>query len=378
MKSLNKSVRYRSFIQGRNKALEEILQSNLRRLDQITHGLLLTFKEIVSFQSARLFGTNAPFIKDTVNKIDQRLEQAFGYASQLIHQIFIRTRIATYTLSYAGEVEGIGRALGRAAKANLTKDKATLVQHRNAPGGGQVNERIDFILLSLKRKVLDAIHRGLVLGEDVEALYARIDKAFPTPKKVAVKPIKKIKGPKLREAKKRKWKMEDTFDIPTGSRKIGATTGFIDDELWDTMVREYLADEIPLQALRTPEHVILVDEYGKDVPRYAWELEQEATQDFVELVREGQIDAAKDNGVKDFMWISVLDDRTDECCTWRDGLSSSEIERQLKTKHKNDNCPGITTPPAHFNCRCDLAPIDEALPDKPPSNLGDFESWLKT
>ena len=145
--------------------------------------------------------------------------------------------------------------------------------------------------------------------------------------------------------------------------------GHIEQSAWEKLVSDYVSEEIfprgPLDIISSPG---VTD-------AYAWELEKEVTQLFVDQVRRGEHEAAKDNGIPDFIWISVIDNVTDECCKWRDGLTVTEIETQLKGKHSNDKCQTIV-PPAHFNCRCALAPLTDDLPSSPPPDLGDFEDWL--
>ena len=115
---------------------------------------------------------------------------------------------------------------------------------------------------------------------------------------------------------------------------------------------------------------------------YAWEYERDITNDFVYAVREGAIEAAKENGITDFVWIAVVDDKTDACCLWRDGLLTSEIEAKLKEHESEDedcNLGGSgLVPPLHFNCRCSLAPATDAIPQKPEVDYASFDKWLET
>lgn len=78
------------------------------------------------------------------------------------------------------------------------------------------------------------------------------------------------------------------------------------------------------------------------------------------------MDAAKEMGIKDFVWIAILDDRTDECCWERSGKLTSEIEEMLASgKLDRDLCEAIT-PPAHPNCRCSLGPVSNIDPVEGP------------
>ncbi len=133
---------------------------------------------------------------------------------------------------------------------------------------------------------------------------------------------------------------------------------------------------------RGPNDTTLFYDIGDTDPelastRYTWEVEQEITEDFVKSVRDGTIDSAKEAGIEDFMWIAVLDSHTDECCKVRDGLSSSEIEKKIADGTiDGEECDAIVAP-AHFNCRCDVAPMTNDLPETEASGLPDFNEWLE-
>ncbi len=189
----------------------------------------------------------------------------------------------------------------------------------------------------------------------------RVASTFPKPK-VVKRPKRVLPG--LTEAAKKTPEL--------------LSVGIIDDAEWADILDDYNKTYVP--KFRGPESVL--DFWPKkksddEEVWYAWELERDLTQEFVQNVRDGQIDAANENGIDDFVWIAVIDDVTDECCRWRDGLTTSEIQSQLKGAHRDDECRA-TAPPAHFNCRCTLAPmLREADLSPPESNLAEFDEWLK-
>jgi hypothetical protein len=112
---------------------------------------------------------------------------------------------------------------------------------------------------------------------------------------------------------------------------------------------------------------------------YGWELEQQLTHDFVKSVRDGQIDAANVNGINEFIWIAIIDQRTCElCCEWRSGLTTSEIEKTLADNPELKEHCDVVVPPAHFNCRCGIAPvaIDLETTDIQTTDAKEFDDWL--
>jgi len=159
-----------------------------------------------------------------------------------------------------------------------------------------------------------------------------------------------------------------------GDDTVNLAQGFMDEELWNQLLEEYLTDYVP--QYREPKMIFDVEVGGDTEEWYGWEIEQYVTHDFVDRVRKGQDEAAKQNGITDFMWIAVIDDKTDECCAWRDGLTSAQIEAKLP-QHKDDDCDAIV-PPAHFNCRCTVAPMLDTMTDEPTVNVTEFEEWLNS
>lgn len=191
---------------------------------------------------------------------------------------------------------------------------------------------------------------------------------LPRAKKLdqARKPVRKLTLKKndlgLKEAKKKKPDLSSTL---------------IDDATWDNILKGYKED---YQTPHNPRDFIvggkLQDELD-DALVYSWEVDQDLTDEFMRQVNDSQEAAFEKAGLTKFVWIAVLDNRTcQECCVWRDGLTIEEIEAALKSGRKGDKCQSLK-PPAHPNCRCTLAPAFDNLPERPNSNLKEFEEWLE-
>lgn len=357
MERLTKSKRYVSFVKDRNRALEEILQKTLIRLSSNLDRLLSSSQEIAVYVQGHVYGSH---VKESIHN---RLEATFSLAALSAIEIIHNFRQMTYLLTYAGEAEALGRATGQTTSVALGNDELNYVNMIDAPSGGRMNGRIKLAYSRLQRRVQDTIERGILIEWDRDEMEDAIISVFPKKRRYK-RPLPAAKAPSLREAK---LPTQKDFD-----KRV--VTGFIDQGIWDKIVQEYLAEYIP--GGRGPEDVIQID-FGKTTYEiYEWELEKELTEDFVSLVRKGQVDAANKNGINEFQWVAIIDDKTDECCRIRDGLTTSEIEEKLSGQWKNHDCKA-KVPPAHFNCRCDLAPMTEGMPEEEPKELGDFDTWLK-
>lgn len=300
-----------------------------------------------------------------MDAIDSQLRPAFTLAALEIHVAYQKMRRLCYTLAYVGEAEAIARADDPSVTYELDRRDLDEVVNRPSVFGGTLEGRIRYYLDSLRRRVLNTIQLAIVSGKTGDEAWQDVLAVLPRPIEVAVPRRTLTTQKRLEEA-------EPSRVIR--AQGVNISSGFIDDEAWRDMVDEYLADEVLDR--RTEDKIRFKGPNGrKTITRYEWELERDFTHDFVSLVRAGQLDVAKENGYTDFVWLSVLDNKTDECCTWRNGLTVTEIEAQLKNAHKDDTCQS-TVPPAHPFCRCDLAPVTDEIKKFSVPEIGDFESWL--
>lgn len=335
---------YASFIQARDRALETILYNSQRRLTGV---MRKTLHDMLKDLIVLLHGNPARSMIETT--VRTRLREAVNPMVDEYHKAMQRAWI----LSAVGEAEAIARIKG---EGNY---------HVTVPKRANILPVIEHYIAKLSNKVIDiTFHSNGILKEDQKITLKKIMRALPK-----VRHWKSGKGllPKQREAK--------------STRPEDVAVGFVDDNAWEDMVQDYLNANIP--DTRGPEDILdkrtLPDEYKvpADEQVYGWEVEQQLTEDFVKTVRQAQQAGADTNGVDDFVWLAVLDNKTDDCCEWRDGLLTSEIEKALDGDHSDDECEAIV-PPAHFNCRCRIAPaVSDAFEDV-KSNAGEFEKWLKS
>lgn len=347
MPGLNASPKYRSFIQDRDRALEKILSNTHARITDYTSAAL---REIESEASLLCHRAEMATFKNTrvlVAQLDERVGKVFYYLGLLITREINALLRRSYVLASVGEAEAIARAMGSAEYK---------VDSKNAK---QTNpERIQYLLNQSRYKILKAFEQGIVLDENATEIMARVRGSFPEAKRYA-KPPRTLKP--LKESDR--------------NPKADAARGFISDEDWQDVVHDYLKEYVPQYSQRGE----YVTQWGKDDEmevRYGWEIEKETNHALVDQVRAGQNEIANQNGYTDMVWIAILDDRTDECCEWRNGLTSSEIEAKLESEHADDECDAIV-PPAHFNCRCALAPYTEELGEPEKVDFADFDEWLK-
>jgi hypothetical protein len=341
MPGLNESPQYRKFIQARDKALEKILSNSHARITDYTKSAMREIEGEVSLLCHRM--ADATFPQPTrvlLHQLDQRITHSFYYLGIMIHRELTALLRRSYVLGSVGEAEAIARATGE-AKYHVEGRKAKQVNQ----------ERIQYNLNLRKYKIMKAFEQGIVIGETTSEIMDRVRKAFPE-LKVYRKPPRILKP--LKESDR--------------DSKKDAAQGFVSDEDWQDVVHDYLNTYVPQYADRGLDK--------DEEERYGWEIESETNHAFVDQVRSGQNEQANANGYTDMVWIAILDDRTDECCEWRNGLTSSEIESMLEGEHSDDDCEAIV-PPAHFNCRCSLAPYTEELGEPEKVDFSDFDEWLK-
>lgn len=372
---LTQSPKYEKFMSSRDRVLENLLT----KYQGLTSAVIDELKK-KTLEIARSYlhhGLSHYDARRFRQDFEKRLQPWFDVAAEEETALVKRLRRSTYALTYIGAVEGIARATSKSDPFKISASDLDRIESKDAPSSGSLRRRMDLIFSRLLRDVADAFQLSQVqatadpdTGRDhtiasQAELLARVERAFPR----RVENVKKrAVMAKLKEAD-----YPGRFD-GSGPSGVSVSTGVIDPDEWDQILEDYFAEHFPIDSPnRTPYSRVYYSEEPTDEGRYEWELESEITEDFVRTVRAGDHEAALDQGITDFQWVSIIDGKTDACCEWRDGLTSAEIEAKLK--ESDDDCDAIV-PPAHFYCRCRSVPMTQELMETEQSNLPDFDTWL--
>lgn len=364
--TLLSSPKYKTFTQDRNRALEQIhlnAQTDLSRLLDERLEYITGFVSHMALEDS-MSVHNLQFLSA---QLDSYVFKQFYSLLPLIEGRMKRMRMASFILTFFSETEAIARGKGLSDRRipQLMGRYAFQMQLQNQMKrhtllDQDLDKRLWVILSQLRLRIVDAFNRALSLEAPPNEVVQAVQKAYP-PKKVYRRPPRTLKP--LREADSHAPKKEFTFYFD-----------LMDDSEWNAAVDAYKDTELP------PGRFDQAPAYDADVGhmRYDWELEQEVTDDFVQQVRDGQVSAAKDLGVEEFVWIAIMDNDTcRECCRPRNGKTTSEIEAMLESGTLDDVHCDATVPPAHPNCRCDLAPIG-STDEVEGADWKSFQDWLDT
>lgn len=367
---------YRKFRNEADRGLEVLLNRSKQELNDNLRGIFTRAAQIAVSHYSMIAKEDLISYKSraTIDRIDDQLTHLFYSSVSQLQNVFIRMSTQVYMLSLAAEAEAIGRALVKPVKYQVKSEKAYEQALWNQEGT-LIADRILLSFNKIRRKLMGAIELSVIQEDSTREMLIRFLKALPS-QRVVKRPKRVLKN--IKEADRED--NDDDISLP----KTSFSVGVLDQAEWASILDSYRKEYVP--EWRSPEFILNVaDELGLDeealadqgLLTYAIDLEQEMVDKFVRDTRAGQTDAAKQEGISDFMWIAVIDDKTDECCAWRDGLTSREIEARLSGDKKDDECKTIV-PPAHFNCRCRMAPVLKDMPELEPSNMQEFEDWLKT
>ncbi len=324
-----------------------------------------------------------------VDSFEHMLKNIFTVG--VLYDVLAKLRVRSYTLAKASESEIIAQmSHGKMIHANVRGEHLYKARTKPSMAGGPALQRLAHYLDRMRRKIVSFAQGAALTAPDVTAFLIDVHSCFP--KKRIVKRPRRILKPQLMEADKPKPGPWDNWAPPplttqtiSDDPPADVAIDNIDDAAWQDMLAAYKDEYVP--QWRDPAYVVdlpitdpTIQADGTEV-YYAWEFERDLTNEFVQSVRDGTLEAANENGITDFVWIAVIDDRTDQCCSWRDGLLVSEIEAQLDDHTDEDaDCDvedGLV-PPIHFGCRCALAPATDNVPDKPDDMSSEFSDWLET
>lgn len=359
MNTLLDSPKYKKFTQDRNKALEQI---NLNSQLDTSRILFTALDNITNYVSRMALGRDMNIYM--VNSLKDSLAGYVGSQfATIVPQIvdrMKRTRKATFILSYLGELEAIARATGQTKPISQAQFK---MQIQNAMGdttvtGKQLEHSIWLSFLKLENEITMAFVRAILNDLSPLEVVQAVKDAYPEVKTYK-RPPRAVKP--LREADDGSGKEFDFY------------FGLTNDEDWDLAVQAYKDTELPVT--RFDQQASTYDPEAGYF-QYGWEQEQNATDDFVQAVRAGQVAAAEQMGVKEFVWVAIIDNKTCEvCCLPRNGKTTSEIEEMLASGKLDASHCDARVPPAHPNCRCDTGPV-ASVDEVEGANWKDFGEWL--
>jgi hypothetical protein len=362
--TLFESSQYKRFIGERDKALEQILQN--AQLD--TSRMLYESLTQIEGAAATLAlhpAKNVQSLFSLAYSFEQRTLDIF---SQLIYPLtgrIQRMRRATFTLASLGELEAIGRATQKTKPQNAHDFKQKLKRQESAPTmqDEALDQRVWLALMKLRDDVVGAFRLALIQKLEPIQILRKVKDSFPSIQSYR-QPPRTLKP--IREA------THKVFDDGNGPKEI--SVDFVDPADWEDMKNAYIETELPPSRFDTDN---LTDEEAQTL-NYNWEIEQAMTDDFVQQVRDGQVDAANELGIQEFVWVAIIDNKTCvECCIPRNGMTTSEIEAALESGDLDaDECDG-SSPPIHPNCRCQLSPVASTDEVQGPDWKG-FDEWLNS
>jgi hypothetical protein len=355
------SSRYVRFISDRDKVLERINHNTQTDVSRILFEALSQIEGVVSYIA---LNSEKNFLAaiSSAQELESRTLNIFSHIIYPIVKRIQKMRRASFILSALAELEAIGQATKKRLNSSENhlkdfKDKITQVEHKTTLSDEDLTERVWLSLMRLRSKILDHYRLAVIQKKTPKEIVTQVQKAFPNIVAYS-RPPREL--PKLKEAAQ---PLTDKEEI---------SLDFIDQADWDLVQSAYKETELPVS--RFDEQGPTFDE-EKGYMAYDWEMTQEMTDDFVKQVRDGQIDAAESLGIEEFVWVAILDDRTDDCCAERNGLTTSEIEEKLESGELDADECDATSAPAHRNCRCQMAPVASTDEVEGP-DWKSFGEWL--
>lgn len=358
MNTLLGSSKYKTFTQERNQALEKI---HLNAQLDLSRMLFEVLDRVTGFISHMAIQDQMSLNHFTflVKQLDQYLDHQFHPLLSQIERRVRRMKKNVFVITYLAELEAIARATKRTKPLN-SMDFKQKIQARISQ---DPSKQIWVSLTNLKYKIVRAFQKALVREDSPKEIVDSVKNAYPFLKEYkrpprALKPIRESNRNKEEENK----------------REFEFYSGLTRDEDWDLAVKAYQDAELPpsrfdYQAKMDPEAGYL---------QYDWEVEQDMTDEFVSQVRDGQVEAAKELGVEEFVWVAIIDKKTcDVCCLPRNGKTTSEIEAMLASGELDADACDSSVPPAHPSCRCDIAPVASTDEVEGP-DWKSFGEWLES
>lgn len=380
-KNLANNTFYRKWSNQRDEAAERLLDNTKRKTTEITDWAFVRAIEMLKARYSNLHTNGIPS-ENQITHFAHDLGNVFNHASHNIYLETIKLRKLAWMLSHVAEAVAVASVYKTKPVVKASKQEVEKLEDLDP----KLLARILHRFTTLRNRIMQAIGYSLIHEEDVEKAVGRVYKLLPPRERLTS--IRKLK----RLTKVREADVPRDFEDRGSDAMTFSTTGEFYDWHFDPTTWQKIYDEYDKEYLyndRSPAAVFDIknpwndEPIREDIPSneafYGWEVEQEVTHDFVTAVRNGEITAAKQNGVDDFLWIAILDKKTCEvCCEWRDGLTTKEIEAKLADSSELKEACDAIAPPAHFNCRCRVAPFSESLEPFEPDTDVELDAWMKS
>lgn len=358
--TLHDSPKYLQFVQDRNRLLERINLNTHVDTSRMLDEALQSITGFVSYMGIQEKMTIDQMTFAT-HQLSYRIDTVFyKLRADLVARI-MKMRKTTFILTYLSELEAIARATQKSRILDPRQFKQLLAEQikTDTLSGNTLDKQTWFTLSKLKDKIIQAFQRGIISEETPKEIVDRVKKSYP--QLISYKRPPRALKP-LREADKK-----------TGDKEFDFYHDLVTDEEWEEVVKDATSD---INISGRSADKIYLDQEG--VEKYEWEIEQEVTDDFVQQVRQGQLEGASTLGINDFVWVAVIDKKTcDVCCLPRAGKTTSEIKAMLSSGELDKSECDAVVPPAHFHCRCDIAPVASPDPVEGP-DWKSFDKWLET
>lgn len=364
MIQLPEKTAYRTFANAKNAAL----QSLLLKAKQKVSDDLRKFMVHVQAEVARAYPMMGGDITShstlqQIRSLDASIDRhAYSIALEMVtHWTVLRAQ--SFALAHAAEQQAILNV--KAGDAHKVHQDAIL-SAAYSDEWGLPTDRAYLALSNLRRAVISKVELSLILQSSMSEAMPRIMGVFPTPKQAKRPRVM----PRIKEA--------DYGDPADDSFGL---SDFLSEDEWKRVLYDYQKEFIP--SWRDPR--VDVSDFPAEESVYMWAVEQDMTSDFVSMVRRGENEGAKKQGISDFVWIAVLGSHgksgEDACeyCYKRDGLTTKEIEAKLSKEWASDpEWSRKSSTPLHMHCYCRLAPATDALPESPDTGEADFNDWLNS
>lgn len=350
-------MKYKQFTKERDYALEKIFNNFRKKILEISGIHFLGCLDISSSNYLSIYYSDISrlYNRQIIDRIKNIINHNFDQMAVEISREIYKMNDIILNLSHTSEFEAVSRLKNKRNQTiNKLKPKKSFDKIYSGVILSTSKTRNDFLI---------SIERSYYNEDDPKEMKSRMRNAFPSTVKTKSKTLKKVREANVYSSKEK-----------------SITSDTIDDESWNTIVDMYKSEYIPkYRSVGKDGRFLKVDD-----ETYAWEVEQEATRNFLEQVRDGQISAANKAGVDDFLWIAVQDHKTRFSHSQFDGLTSSEIKKNINTKWKGDERfdqdreyfgNGLCVAPSGFNCRCRSVPYTSDIDEK-SNEFGSFDEWL--